>query len=444
MQSTKEDSTGFQQVHRNKAKPKNTPVFEETMDHEPRPPPPQNQPLTNGLIYLTFTLVTRRFINLDMKNKIINTFYKYIGERCKIKSNNLEVSFGVKPHQLNKAKEFVNQSNGLDHLKIKTNEQNKPNVNSKKTKQASKEPAKSKGIVDTNGASEKQFKETFNFNANRITDFQPIKNKWGKLSGKAILTFDMCEPPLEVHSEEHVKEIKPLLFNPTRCNVCQNHGHHTARCKSNTVRCTYCCGAHRSKDCQVDFRFYPYLCFNCVKEKRTDTNHSANHPGCKSWVDYKARINVKNQSIMQQWEQRKAGTKLKWNSPPPSSSPSTLPAPTNLSNLTISAPATTPAPSYAQALSHSHKPSEPELPHSVKTLDVTAKGNNMMQVKGLAAILKFLLRSDNLSAIQNMDASKRDDYIERLVSAPHLFNETANTSGTCPPDIVDLTDMAPE
>ena len=68
----------------------------------------------------------------------------------------------------------------------------------------------------------------------------------------------------------------------------------------------------------------------------------------------------------------------------------------------------------------------------------------MMQVKGLAAILKFLLRSDNLSAIQNMDASKRDDYIERLVSAPHLFNETVNTSGTCPPDIVDLTDMAPE
>ena len=44
MQSTKEDSTGFQQVHRNKAKPKNTPVFEETMDHEPPPPQKKKKP----------------------------------------------------------------------------------------------------------------------------------------------------------------------------------------------------------------------------------------------------------------------------------------------------------------------------------------------------------------------------------------------------------------
>ena len=39
-----------------------------------------------------------------------------------------------------------------------------------------------------------------------------------------------------------------------------------------------------------------------------------------------------------------------------------------------------------------------------------------------------------------MDENKRDDFIEHLVSAPHLFTEAANKCESSPHDILDLTD----
>ena len=88
------------------------------------------------------------------------------------------MTFGIKPYLLNKAQQFLNQSNGLPSMKIVTITKDQPktkgNKGNKQINNGKLEPKKtvySKGVVDTNGANEIQFKEMFNFNLNNITDF---------------------------------------------------------------------------------------------------------------------------------------------------------------------------------------------------------------------------------------------------------------------------------
>ena len=71
-----------------------------------------------------------------------------------------------------------------------------------------------------------------------------------------------------------------------------------------------------------------------------------------------------------------------------------------------------------------------------------------MQVNEVAAILKYPLRPTNLSAIQNMDENKRDDYdIDRLVLAPQALSEkemhpSANTPDNNSLVVVALSEKA--
>ena len=180
-------------------------------------PAPSNSPSSPSLIYITFALLSKTFIHHDLATKICNAFFKHIGDRCTANSENHQITFGIKPYLLNKAQQFLNQSNGLPSMKtvIKISQNlreislsTKENANQKKT-------VYSKGLVDTNGANENQFKEMFSFNLNDITAFQPIRNKKGNNTGKAILTFSMCVLPLKIHGNDQEKEINPLLLNPT-------------------------------------------------------------------------------------------------------------------------------------------------------------------------------------------------------------------------------------
>ena len=307
-----EDFEGFTEVSHGRGKQKttaNATKFEDNMDTAPAPSNPP--PLLKPYIYITFALLSKTFIHHDLATKICNAFFKHIGDRCKEKSENHQMTFGIKPYLLNKAQQFLNQSNGLPSMKIVTNTKDQPKTKGNKTINKGKpEPKKtvySKGVVDTNGANEIQFKEMFNFNLNNITEFKPIHNKKRNNSGKAILTFSTCVPPLKIHGKDQEKdqekEINPLLLNPTRCNACQLHGHHTTKCRSNKIRCTFCSGAHASRDCHVEFHYWPYICFHCIKNPNLNSNHSANHPMCPTWIKYKQGINEQNNVIEQEWEQ---------------------------------------------------------------------------------------------------------------------------------------------
>ena len=367
------------------------------------------------------------------------------------------MTFGIKPNLLNKAQQFLNQSNGLPSMKIVTNTKEQPktkgNKGSKQINNRKQEPKKtvySKGVVDTNGANEIQFKEMFNFNLNNITDFKPILNKKRNSSGKAILTFSTCVPPLKTHGKDQEKEINPLLLNPTRCNACQLHGHHTTKCRSKKIRCTFCSGAHASRDCHVDFHYWPYICFHCSKNPNLNSNHSANHPMCPTWIKYKQGINEQNNVIRQEWEQRKnenRQTKL-----PPSIFPSQSPPSFGTTDNIPTHPPS--APTFAQTVSTVRKPAPVQtptlnLPPAAQSIDLSSRGNRIMQVNEVAAILKFLLSPANLTAIQVMDETKRNDYIDRLVSAPHAFTEkdmhqNKPASDNNPRVDVTLNDCTPE
>ena len=141
----------------------------------------------------------------------------------------------------------------------------------------------------------------YDFEVNNMTNFQSITNKWGKNLGKAIITFSTPEPPFHIRSEFNVKEIHPLhplQSKPVRCNNCREWGHKDFKCR-NKVRCMNCSDSHMTKNCRKDFRFTRFVCFNCKG------NHTANHPICLAWNQYKHSIEVKNQDTLNDWEQRK-------------------------------------------------------------------------------------------------------------------------------------------
>ena len=109
-------------------------------------------------------------------------------------------------------------------------------------------------------------------------------NKWGKSMGKAILTFNTCEPPLFIHGKTQEKEVSPLMYTPVRCSRCQEFGHRDTKCKTKNPRCIQCSGPHVMRDCPPDFRFVLFNCFNC------GGNHTANHQMCTAWHQYKFDI----------------------------------------------------------------------------------------------------------------------------------------------------------
>ena len=132
----------------------------------------------------------------------------------------------------------------------------------------------------------KQF--LINFDTNRITHYQPIIDRNGKNTGKAILTFGTCEPPLFIQGNNHMmKPVEPLLYRPVRCNKCQELGHRAAKCRSKVDRCMKCDGEHMTSKCMVNFYIRPFVCHNCRD------NHTANFPRCPAWLRYKQEIQLK-------------------------------------------------------------------------------------------------------------------------------------------------------
>ena len=94
-----------------------------------------------------------------------------------------------------KAKTFINQSDNLPTLMLYNPVNNSQNVNNARTATPT---VFSKGIIT--GGNEDQFSVCFD--ENRITQYQLIFDRNGKTTGKAILTFGTCEPPLFIHTKK--------------------------------------------------------------------------------------------------------------------------------------------------------------------------------------------------------------------------------------------------
>ena len=247
---------------------------------------------------MTFALLQHSFINLNLKTRICNAFFQLIGTsniRIDI-SLNTEITFRVPQYLYAKAKEFLNQSSNLPTLKLvtKPNQQYKP-----QRKEDGRKKNISKGVVNIKGENETQFKTAFNFKANQISHYQLIFNRWGKSTGKAILTFDACEPPLFIQGVGQEKTISPLLYKPVRCNNCQDLGHCGVVCRKSKPPCINCDGDHAAEKCHWDFYRVPFNCHNCKG------NHTANFAGCPARIKYKHEINLKNKVIIKEWNDRK-------------------------------------------------------------------------------------------------------------------------------------------
>ena len=408
------------------------PAFEEQVEE-----PVQltgTQQTASDFIFMTFSLLQRNFINLNLKTKICNAFFQHIGTaNIRIDTSlNTEITFRVPQYLYAKAEEFLNQSSNLPTLKLV----NKPKQQSKPQLKADvKKKSISKGVVNINGENETQFKAAFNFKANQISHYQPIFNRWGKSTGKAILTFDACEPPLFIQGAGQEKTVSPLLYKPVRCNNCQDLGHRGAICKKSKPRCINCDGDHAAEKCHWDFYRVPFNCHNCKG------NHTANFAGCPAWLRYKHEINLKNKDLTKAWNNRKLNAQLQQENqvnstsaqptqyrqststksyaqtvssqPPSTYATSVTPAPPNPTHIGNHPPQTrtTPGP----------KPDNPVELVLPTILEGQLPKNKFIQTQQVATILKFLFRPGHIAALQAMSENKRDEYIEHLSGTPEVF-----------------------
>ena len=436
---------GFTYVSYGKRRKQQT-VFEDIIEVEETADSPNT---ISGYMFMTFSLLNRGFIDSTLAGRICKTFYEHIGQTVKVMTANTELTFKLPQHLYNKAKQFVNQSSTLPTLKV-VNKSNKQtgHVN-KHTKQANKntKPKYSKGIVETNGANETQFRDTFAFGKNNISSFQPIYSKHGKNTGRAILTFETSLPPLFIEGTDQIKAVKPMYYTPVRCNKCQEFGHRDSKCKSTKTRCTNCSSNHLRNECRVDFRRYPFRCYNC---NDNDNNHTANHPMCPAWLKYKEEIRIKNMTITQEWEARRhAHFSTKENNA------TAHPKATNI-------PHSDKGQTYAQALSPKDNPAKqanaqpqvtppthvnaaplPDLKIPEQAINAIPSNKNFIHIKDLTLVLKHLLSSDNLARLQNMQTENRDKYLELLVASPHFFIGTEDTPIVIEPDTTnDMSESA--
>ena len=404
------------------------PAFEEQVE------PAGTQQTASEFVFMTFALLQRSFINLNLKTKICNAFFQHIGTgNIRIDTSlNTEITFRVPQYLFAKAKEFLNQSSNLPTLKLV----NKPNQQSKSQSKAEiRKKSISKGVVNINGENETQFKAAFNFKANQISHYQPIFNRWGKSTGKAILMFDACEPPLFIQGVGQEKTVSPLLYKPVRCNNCQDLGHRGAVCRKSKPRCINCDGDHAAEKCHWDFNCVPFNCHNCKG------NHTANFAGCPAWLRYKHEINLKNKAITKEWNDRKLNAVSQQENqvnststqptqysqsvsirsyaqtvsskPPSFYATSDTSAPRNPTHIGNHPPQTrtTPGPTPAN-------PVELALP---TILEGQQPKNILIQTQQVAINLKFLLRPGHIAALQAMPENKRDEYIEHLSGTPEVF-----------------------
>ena len=365
-------------------------------------------------LYITFSLLSKRFICQSLMSQICNEFYVHMGSKCDTKTDNRSVTFKVASHFIGKAKSFLSRSTKLPSLKLvnqdsprQQNEVNKPT-----NQKPSNKPSFSKGIMFTNGATENQIRDMFNFEVNNMTNFQPITNKWGKNMGKAIITFSTPEPPFYVRSGINVKEIHPLQSRPVRCNNCQELGHKDFKCR-NKARCMNCSDPHMTKNCRKDFRYTRFVCFNC------NDNHTANHPMCPAWNQYKHSIEVKNQATLNDWGQRKKAHMASLNRP------NTPVIPTKANDLStactyaqsVTAPQgglSTPEPkNLPPAQPQQGKPASPakiSIPEHL--VGQAPEKRTVISAAQVAKILKYILQPSNLKALQAMGNQDRDVFLD--------------------------------
>ena len=424
---------GYQYVSYGKRKKQQT-AFEDNLEEEDTTT--SQQPMT-GFMLITFSLFNNGFINTNLTRRISKAFYDHLGQTVQALTENTEIAFRVPQHLYSKARQFINQSSTLPTLKEvkKTRIQagkSRENQNSQTSRDS--KTTFSKGIVETNGANETQFRDTFDFGQNHITSFQPIFNKFGRSTGRSILTFDTSLPPLFIEGHDQVKAIKPMYYTPVRCNKCQEFGHRDTKCRNTHFRCTNCSGNHLRKDCNVDFRRTPFRCYNC------NDNHTANHPMCPAWIRYKEEIMFKNRTITQEWETRKQAY---YNNKGNNATANPQAAPTTQNKGQTYAQALSPkdnppkqdsAPPKVTPPTHVNTDTLPDLQLPKNAVNVPPPNKNFIHIKDIALIFKHLLSSNTLARLQNMQPDKRDNYIEHLVASPFLFVGTQETPIVIDPD----------
>ena len=74
-----------------------------------------------------------------------------------------------------------------------------------------------------------------------------------------------------------------------RCYKCQEYGHHSKDCTKTSV-CGFCSGNHETRSCNTSENSQSACCANCVKEKKSNTNHQAGDLQCAVYLEHQKRV----------------------------------------------------------------------------------------------------------------------------------------------------------
>ena len=205
-----------------------------------------------------------------------------------LRSRGTWLNFQVRRDALAKAKLFP----GVNKWDVKINETVRK-VTQPSGHQAKNQTNYTKGTVNIGNMSwptKQECEKYFQLGKNQI---QAIK-----LIPQAVkITFKTSIIPATITTIDNVcHQVMPALLTAIRCNKCQKHGHPTAACRADLVKCPHCAGPHSHSQCRNKTT---KKCANCHGA------HGAAYKGCPSYSKYITNLASTNQDIMKTHYQNK-------------------------------------------------------------------------------------------------------------------------------------------
>ncbi|XP_061391578.1 uncharacterized protein LOC133326987 [Musca vetustissima] len=174
----------------------------------------------------------------------------------------------------------------------------RPAVNAKKAKTVEvKEHNRlncSKGVIynnDLRGIPEEEI--LIELKQQNVTEVKKILKKVNDSlieTGLIILTFSSVSPPESINIGYEKSVIRPFIPMPLRCRKCFRYGHSTIVCQNNKI-CINCGEEEHLNDDEDCVK--ATKCINCVKENRSENNHSVLNKKCPVFLKFKELQTIK-------------------------------------------------------------------------------------------------------------------------------------------------------
>lgn len=263
-----------------------------TTQKSPTPPSATPPPVTQIMwVSITLTIIagSSSKITQGTKELVHRAFLKYLPSSV-LRSRGTWLNFQVRHDALARAKLFP----GINKLDVRVDETTKKRSKTQSTGQQQKSRVQySKGIINTGNMSwptKEACERYFQIGKNQIHAINIIPQA-------VKVTFKSSIIPATITTLDNIcHQVMPALLTAIRCNKCQKHGHPTAACRTETVKCPHCAGPHSHSECKNKTK---KKCANCQGP------HGAAYKGCSSYSKYITNLANQNQNIIKTHFQNK-------------------------------------------------------------------------------------------------------------------------------------------